>query len=91
VIDLVAGLLAHGRAEDARRLLRQHADRAASPEQIVLPDGGTVGAALAALHENTLRLRMILADAPLRPDPRTDVHPLRKRRSRKGDPARAHR
>jgi hypothetical protein len=91
VIDLVAGLLAHGRAEDARRLLRQHADRAAAPGQIVLPDGGTVGEALAALHENTLRLRMSLAEVPPRPDPRSNVQPIRKRRSRKGDPARAHR
>ena len=91
VIETVASLLEHGRADECMRLLRTHADVTAAPEDIALPYGGTVGEALDTLHANTLRLRMILAGAkPLtwtRFTPRH--HP--DRRSRKGEPARPHR
>lgn len=87
VAELVESLLAHGRTDDAVRLLREHGDGAAPPETFVLSDGTKAGDVLARLHENDLRLRMLLAGAvPARP-----AHPVRIsaiRRSRKGEPAR---
>lgn len=65
VIDLIDPLLAHGRADEAVRLLREHVsvDALAAAESVPLPDGHTVGELLDALRENTLRMRMILSGA----------------------------
>ena len=90
VIELVARLLEHGRATEARRLLCEHADTVTAPEEYALPDGSTVGQALDVLRENTLRLRMTRAGAPPVRDRRSTriLPPLsRTRRSRKGEPA----
>ncbi|WP_194922686.1 hypothetical protein [Catenulispora pinisilvae] len=89
VIDLIESLLHHGRATDIRDLLRTHAGASTTLSHIDLPTGGTVGAALAALRENTLRHRMILAGATRTPSPSTETNDHR-RRARKGVPARTH-
>jgi hypothetical protein len=89
VIELVEALLEHGRAGDVLRLLHEHADVTAAPDDLGLPGGGTVGEALSALRENTLQLRMILAGAPPVRDTRSVRMPTpRRRRSRRGEPAR---
>lgn len=81
VIDLAEALLSHGRGADVRRLLHDHAGAGATLSRITLPGGGTAASALETLRENTLRHRMILAEAT-----RT-VRPERWY-ARKGDPAR---
>lgn len=92
VVDAVAPLLAHGRADHAVRLLREHADATAAPEDFRLPDGGTVGQALDVLRENTLQLQLILAGArPLMWSATAHREVPARRRSRKGEPARHHR
>jgi hypothetical protein len=93
VIELVMALIQHGRADDVRRLLREHADAEAVLDGVGLPGGGTVGAALAAIHDNHLRLRMLLAGAVRTgvANPSFRVHRPdldRRRRARKGGPAR---
>jgi hypothetical protein len=92
VSDAVESLLEHGRIGEALRLLREHAGVCTAPEDVVLPGGGTVGAALGPLRENTLRLRMVLSGVPPRPGPRSVIPPdPQRQRSRKGEPARRHR
>lgn len=63
VIELAEALLAHGRTTDVRHLLRAHAGVGAAPSRVRLPAGGTVAEALSTVADNTLRHRMILADA----------------------------
>jgi hypothetical protein len=84
VADLVEALLNHGRAADVRRLLHEHAGARATLSRVALPAGGSADTVLAALHENTLRHRMILAEATRTAEPE-------RRRARKGDPARINR
>ncbi|MGH3417380.1 MAG: hypothetical protein ACRDSS_13000, partial [Actinocrinis sp.] len=94
VVDLLEPLLEHGRIDDAMRLLREQAgfSAAVAPESVGLPDGSTVGEALDALRENTLRMRMYLSGALPTRDTRSARLPRpRRRRARKGDPARLHR
>lgn len=86
VIDLAESLLAHGRATDVRALLRTHAGARASLDRTPLPTGGTVAEALTALAENTLRHRMVLAEATRTRDPEPNRRP-----ARRGVPARTHR
>jgi hypothetical protein len=93
VIELAESLLRHGRVTEVRSLLRTHAGVQVALDDLDLPAGGTVSEALAALHENTLQLRMLLAGATrpraavsYRMPPRTSRRP-----SRKGVPARTHR
>ncbi len=95
VIGLVDPLLAHGRADEAMRLLREQAgvDALAAPESVPLSDGCTVGELLDALRENTLRMRMFLSGALPTRDTRSARmrRPRRsnnRRRARKGDPTR---
>lgn len=83
IIDLTESLLAHGRAAEVRTLIHTHAGTRADPDRITLPTGETVAAALAALTENTLHHRMILAAATRAPESHD-----RRRRARKGGPAR---
>ncbi len=92
VVDVVEPLMEHGRVGEALYMLRKHADASAAPESFVLPGGGTVGEALSSLHENTLRLRMVLAGAsPARDTPSARRPVPNRRHSRKGEPARHHR
>lgn len=84
VIELIGALIRHGRTEEVRRVLHDHADAEAVLDRLELPGGGTVGSAFAALRDDDLRLRMVLAGAT-RADSFT-LYP--RRRARKGDPAR---
>lgn len=87
VIDLIESLLRHGRAVDVRRLIRGHAS---ARTVLNLPGGSTVHGRLAALRENTLHLRMLLAAAARPRDPWT-LDDKTRPRARKGVPARTHR
>jgi hypothetical protein len=86
VIDLAESLLAHGRTTDVRTLIHTHAGARATLDRMPLHTGGTVAEALTALAENTLRHRMVLAEAtrPREPEPN-------RRPPRRGVPARTHR
>lgn len=84
VIDLAEALLSHGRGTDVRHLIRRHAGAGATLSRITLPAGGTAATALEALRENTLRHRMILAEATRTAEPERWF-------ARKGDPARTNR
>ncbi|GAA1981811.1 hypothetical protein [Catenulispora subtropica] len=93
VIDLAESLLVHGRAAEVRTLLHTHVGAQAALDDLDLPAGGTVSEALAALHENTLQLRMLLAGAT-RPRDTVSYRTLYRtvhRPTRKGVPARTHR
>lgn len=78
VIDLAGSLLAHGRTHDVRTLLHHHAGARATLDRMSLPAGGTVAEALTTLAENTLRHRMILAEATRPRHPEPDRRPSRR-------------
>ncbi|MFD0630322.1 hypothetical protein ACFQ9X_00325 [Catenulispora yoronensis] len=97
VIDLAESLLHHGRAAEVVRVVTAHAGAQAALDELDLPAGGTVGEALATLHENTLQLRMLLAGATRQREtpsyrslPTPMTNPSR-RPSRKGVSSRTHR
>jgi hypothetical protein len=93
VLDVVAHLLEHGRADEVLRVLDEHAGTSGASRDTVLPDGATVRETLSTLRYNTLRLRLALAGLPPVPGTsfqRTPNPPYLtdRRRPRKGAPAR---
>lgn len=98
VIELAEQLLEHGRIAEVVDVLCQHADSAATASDYEFEDGRTLKDALDALNDRTRKLRQILSGDL--PRGRTDCpywccagiyHQNRRRRSRKGELARAHR
>ena len=100
VIEYAEQLLEHGRLVEAIDVLCEHADSAATASDYEFEDGRTLKDALDTLDARTRRLRQILSGEL--PHGRTDgpywccaekyhEHKNRRRGSRKGDSARAHR